>query len=384
VVAGLAAGLGASAAVAGVIGAVVGGAIVGAGTAAVTTVVDNAFAGRTGWDLFHGVGTAMAWGALGGGASALLAGPMQGMSALARYGVQVGVDNVLNTGLSMAQGNFSWDNFGSGLLMSMIVNGVTASPRVRGISEGAMSRGYGAGFEGGIGIRSRMPGAAAPSGPTSIPAGDMEHVVRGDTLGPNSPNAGKWNVRGGGHIPDEIIPRADAEGVPHSTRTTDPVSGISIEDFTRPNGATTPKSEFPPGTTRPQVENMGTEGLNRALTGAPGSSLTPPAAPNANGRFTATVMGPNGHPIIIEGSIARTAPVVLTSQAYSLAQTFAPGPFRCPAAPTSADLAACHCRSTSTRPHRATTEASHDKVSTLHHASRRATTRRSRSDADHR
>jgi hypothetical protein len=46
---------------------------------------------------------------------------------------------------------------------------------------------------------------------------------------------------------------------------------------------------------------MGTEGLNRALTGAPGSNLTPPTATNPNGRFTATVMGPNGHPIIIEG-----------------------------------------------------------------------------------
>lgn len=304
-VAGLAAGLGASAAVAGVVGAVVGGAIVGAGTAAVTTVVGNAFAGRTGWDLFHGVGTAMAWGALGGalggGASALLAGPMQGMSALARYGAQVGVDNMLNTGLSIAQGNFSWDNFGSGLLMSMIVNGVTASPRVRGISEGAMSRGYGAGFEGGIGIRNRMPGAAAPPGPTSILAGNLEHVARGDTAGPNSPNAGNWNVKGGGHIPGEIIPRADAEGVPHSTVTTDPVNGVSIENFTRPSGANTPKSLFPPGTTRAQVEIMGTEGLNRALTKAAGTTIAPPTAPNTNGSFTATVMGPHGQPIVVKG-----------------------------------------------------------------------------------
>jgi hypothetical protein len=179
----------------------------------------------------------------------------------------------------------------------MIVNGVTASPRVRGFSEGMMSRGYGAGFEAGIGIGNRLPSAARP-GPTSIPAGDMEHIARGDTLGPNSPNAGKWNVRGGGHIPDEIIPRADTEGVP---RTTDPVSGVSIEDFTRPNGANTPKSEFPPGTTRPQVETMGTEGLNRALTGAPDSSLTPPVPPSTNGTFTATVMGPNGRPIMIKG-----------------------------------------------------------------------------------
>lgn len=66
------------------------------------------------------------------------------MSALARYGVQVGVDSILNTGLSLAQGNLTCENFGTGLLMSTLVNGVTASPRVRGVSEGARSRGYGA------------------------------------------------------------------------------------------------------------------------------------------------------------------------------------------------------------------------------------------------
>jgi hypothetical protein len=393
-VAGLAAGLGASAAVAGVVGAVVGGAIVGAGTAAVTTVVDNAFAGRTGWDLFHGVGTAMAWGALGGalggGASAFLAGPMQGMSALARYGVQVGVDNVLNTGLSIAQGNFSWDNFGSGLLMSMIVNGVTASPRVRGISEGAMSRGYGAGFEGGIGVRNRLPGAATPPGPTSIPAANLEHVARGDTLGPNSPNAGKWNVRGGGHIPDEIIPRADAEGVPHSTRTTDPVSGVSIEDFTRPNGANTPKSEFPPGTTRAHVDAMGTEGLNRALTGAPGSSLRPPTGPNSNGAFTATVMGPRG-PFGLRdirsssrGTIVQTPRVASRSRACTPARTSTPARFRYPVVRVWGALAAFRLRSIFIHPHRMTTEIGHDRVSTVRDAPGRTTARPACCDADHR
>jgi len=255
----------------------------------------------------------MAWGALGGalggGASALLAGPMQGMTALARYGVQVGVDSVLNTGLSLTQGNFTWENFGTSLLMSMLVNGVTASPRIRGISEGAMSRGYGAGFEGGIGVRDRLPGAATPPGPTSIPAANLDHVARGDTSGPNSPNAGKWTVQpnSGGHVSGEIIPRADAEGVPHTPRATDPVSDVSIERFIRPSGATTDKSLFPPGTTRPQVEVMGTEGLNRALIGAPGSSLTPPTASGTNGRFKATVMAPNGHPIIVEGWYRPTA-----------------------------------------------------------------------------
>jgi len=289
---------------------VVGGAIVGAGTAAVTTVVDNAFAGRTGWDLFHGVGTAMAWGALGGalggGASALLAGPMQGMTALARYGIQVGVDMVIDTGISALSGNLSWENFGTSLLMSMLVNGVTMHPRVRVASEGFMSRGYGAGFEGGVGIRNRVTGAA-PSGPVAFGAGKMDHVARGDTSGPGSPNAGNWDVKGGGHIPGEIIPRADAEGRAHSTRATDPVSGVAIERFIRPSGATTDKSLFPPGTTRAHVDAMGTEGLSRALTGAPGSTHTPPAGPGQNGRFSATVMGPNGHPIVVEGFYKPTA-----------------------------------------------------------------------------
>lgn len=308
-VTGLAAGLGASAAVAGAVGAVVGGAIVGAGTAAVTTVVDNAFAGRSGWALFDGVGTAMAWGALGGalggGASAVLAGPMQGMTALARYGVQVGVDTVMNTGLSLAQGNLTLESFGSGLLMSMVVNGVAAHPRVRLASEGAMSRGYGAGFEGGVGLRGRL-GGAAPPGPASISPAQLDHVARGDSASPTSPNAGNWTVKGGGHVPGEIIPRADGEGVPHSPRANDPVTGVSIERFTRPSGATTDKSLFPPGTTRAHVDTMASQGLGRALSGAPGSSFTPPPAPtatnpNPNGTFRATVRAPNGHPIVIEG-----------------------------------------------------------------------------------
>jgi len=303
-VAGLAAGLGASAAVAGVVGAVVGGAIVGAGTAAVTTVIDNGFSGKTGWHLFDGVGTAMAWGALGGalggGAGALLSGPMEAMPALARYAVQVGVDNVINTGLSVAQGNFSWQNFGASFLLSMFVNGIAMHPQIRGMSQNAMSRGYGAGFEGGIGIRNQLPGAPPPPA-TSIPATAMNHVAQGDTAGPGSPYAGNWNVRGGGHVPGEIIPRADAQGTPHTTTTTDPVSGVSIEQFTRPNGATTDKSLFPPSTTRADVDAMGNAGLQRALSNAPGSSFTPPTAPNSNGHFTATVMGPDGHPILIEG-----------------------------------------------------------------------------------
>ena len=79
------------------------------------------------------------------------------------------------------------------------------------------------------------------------------------------------------------------------------ISGVSIEQFTRPSGNTQDKSLFPPGTTRADVDAMGNAGLQRALTNAPGSGLTPPTAPNTNGRFTAIVMGPNGHPIEIQG-----------------------------------------------------------------------------------
>jgi hypothetical protein len=86
-----------------------------------------------------------------------------------------------------------------------------------------------------------------------------------------------------------------------TSRDLNPVSGVSIEQFTRPNGLTTDKSLFPPGTTRADVDAMGNVGLQRALTDAPGSSLTPPTAPSTNGEFTATVMGPNGHPIVIKG-----------------------------------------------------------------------------------
>ena len=44
------------------------------------------------------------------------------------------------------------------------------------------------GFEGGINIRNRLPGAATPPGPTSISPAQLDHVARGDTAGPNSPN----------------------------------------------------------------------------------------------------------------------------------------------------------------------------------------------------
>ena len=153
---GLAAGLGASAAVAGTIGAVVGGAIVGAGTAAVTTMVDNAFSGRP---LLEGVGTAMAWGALGGalggGVSSLLSKPMAAMGGMARWGTELVVDVVVDTGLSALQGNLTLEGFAESLLTSILINGITAHPRIQVRTEASTARGHDAGYRGGDAIRTR-------------------------------------------------------------------------------------------------------------------------------------------------------------------------------------------------------------------------------------
>lgn len=296
-VTGLAAGLGASAAAAGVIGTVVGGALVGAATSAVTTVIDNAFSGR---DLTAGLGTAIAMGlvggALGGAASSLLAGPMQGMTQLARFGLQVGVDVTLDTALNLATGNLSWETLGTGLFLSVLTNGVSAHPRVHATQQRHMSRGYGAGFDMGVGTSQRN----VPQPAVSVPADRLHHVSHGDSYGPNSPNAGKWNS-GGGHVPSDIMPRAQAEGAHTGNVARDPITGVSIEGFQKPGGQPFQKSMFPPSMTAAHVETAGITGLQRALTGAPGTTHTPPPGPTQNGRFSATVVTPDGHPILIEG-----------------------------------------------------------------------------------
>jgi hypothetical protein len=325
-VTGAAAALGASAGAAGLIGMVVGGALVGAATSAATTVVDNAFAGRA---LTTGLGTAIAvgalGGALGGAASGLLAGPMQGMTQLARYGVQVGVDMVIDTGINAATGNLTWDNFATGLVMSAFLNGVTMHPRVQAFQHGMSSLGYGGGFDAAAGVRSRVTGAGGPgsAGVVSIDAG---HVNVGDTAKPTSPYRGTWDMAGGGHNPNEIRPRAAAEGIGHSTLASDPVTGVAIDKFNRPalDGAgntipdaaapggikvkSTNKSLFPESMGRPEIEAAGQTALERAIAGTPETTHTPPGTnPNGtvkNGKFSAIVTTPDGHPIRVEGYYA--------------------------------------------------------------------------------
>lgn len=324
-VAGAAAALGASAAAAQVVGMVVGGALVGAATSAATTVVDNAFSGR---DLTAGLGKAIALGALGGalgGAAYAFLGPsIQAISSVAlRLGAQVAIDVVIDTGINLVTGNFSWQNFGVSLLMSVFMNGVTAHPRVQGIQEGFSSRGFGTGYEIGSSARDAYTGTGGrgSAGPLTI---DATHVNVGDTAGAASPYAGTWSG-GGGHNPSEIGPRAAGEGFTHTMVTEDPITGVSIDKYQRPmldsagnpvidpaTGApkvkTIDKSTFPDSMGRPEIESAGQRALEQALAGAPNTSVTPPgtgpSGKPVNGTFEAIVITPDGHPIPGEGFYA--------------------------------------------------------------------------------
>ncbi|GAA2683910.1 MULTISPECIES: hypothetical protein [Actinosynnema] len=324
-VTGAAAALGASAGAAGLIGMVVGGALVGAGTSAATTVVDNAFAGR---DLMTGIGTAIAvgalGGALGGAASGLLAGPLQGMSALARYGAQVAVDAVVDTGINAATGNLTWEAFATGLLMSALVNGVTAHPRVQGFQHNATSRSYGAAFEATTGLSGHTTSRSGPRGPVTV---DHQHVNVGDTASPSSPYRNTWDMQGGGHNATAIRARAAREGITSTSVDVDPVTGVAVEKFSRPalnsSGNTIPdatapggvqvrvrmKSLFPESMGEAEIAKLAAVALERARAGAPQTSHTAPGT-NANGSpmngsFSAVVVTPDGHPIRVEGYYAQ-------------------------------------------------------------------------------
>ncbi len=293
-VTGLAAGLGASAAVAGVVGTVVGGALVGAATSAATTVIDNGFSGR---DLTEGLGTAILLGAIGGAIGGAAAGPLRGLSGMAHFGASVAVDLVIDTGLNLATGNLSWENFGMSLFMSVLVNGVSAHGRVQGVQTRFTGMGHGAGFRGGRGARNRITGtgSAGSAGPIHI---DSTHVHQGDTAG-GGPYAGKWNMKGGGHSPGDIRARAAGDGYGNQTLATDPVTGVAIDQFSRPKldnagnpipDPATPgqnqritrrKSLYPESMSHAQIEQGGRTALEQALAGAPNTSHTPPPAPKS-------------------------------------------------------------------------------------------------------
>jgi hypothetical protein len=228
--------------------------------------------------------------------------------------------------MNAVTGNLSWENFGTSLAMSMLVNGVAAHPRVSAISEGLTSRGFGAGYDAAAGARARITGTAGPGsqGPVGIRA---EHVNVGETLGANSPYGPRWDFRGGGHNAPEFRARIAGEGggpTDYRVRMTteDPVTGVAIDTATRNRMEMTPggggprqvldpvgapvvqseaKSMFPPGMGRPEIAAAGQRAVELAVAGAPGTTHTPPPGPNQNGRFSAIVTTPEGHPILVEG-----------------------------------------------------------------------------------
>jgi hypothetical protein len=242
------------------------------------------------------------------------------MTALGRYAVQVGVDMTIDTGINAVTGNLSWENFGTSLAMSLFLNKVTAHPRIQTIQHGFTSRGYGMGYSGARSARGGITGVGARGSAGAITT-DIGHVATGDTAGPNSPYAGNWDMAGGGHIPGEIRPRANAEGITRNNVATDPITGVAIDRFQRParNNAgpmldaagnpvmqsKPPKSQFPEGMNRAQVERAGQIALEHALAGTPHTrneapSLNPNGTPK-NGKFSAIVTTPQGHPITVEG-----------------------------------------------------------------------------------
>ncbi len=154
--------LGASAAVAGAIGTVVGGAIVGAATGATMQVIDNWASGR---DLMEGVVQAAVMGAIGGalGGAAGLAIKNVG-SAVARFALETVADVVIDTGLNLATGQFSWDALGMSLLSSVAMNKFTSGlSSVRGV-DSFQGRMFSAGESVGTSVGTRVRSDATALG----------------------------------------------------------------------------------------------------------------------------------------------------------------------------------------------------------------------------
>lgn len=317
-VTGLAAGLGASAALAGVIGTVVGGALVGAAASAATTVIDNAFSGR---DLIDGLGTAILMGAVGGALGGAASMPLKALSGAMHLGASVAVDLVIDTSLNLATGNFSWETLGASLAISLLANGVSTNARVQRVQTRFTGFGHGASFRAGRNMQVRATGRGEPGSAGTIHI-DSAHVHQGDTAG-GGPYAGKWDMKGGGHNAAEIRARATSDGYGQKTLAMDPITGVAIDEFSRPalDNAGTPipdassptgtkikavqKSLFPDSMGRAEIETGARTALEQALAGAPNTAHTPPSvSPTGkpiNGKFSSTILTPEGHPMVVEG-----------------------------------------------------------------------------------
>jgi hypothetical protein len=265
------------------------------------------------------------------------------MTAMGRYATQVGIDMAIDTGMNLATGNLTLENFGTSLAMSALIGRVATHPRVAGVSQRMTSRGFGAGYDAGAHVRARATGVGGPGSQGVINSTDRaDHINKGEPVGADSPYAytpaevqaggitqQRWKFGAGGHNADEFRARIAAEGgaLPdYRIRTTakDPITGVAIDEATRyrmemaPGGAgprrvmtlgpvqvpieqTSPKSMFPTSMKRAHIEAAGKRAVELALGGAPNTTHTPPPAAGQNGLFSAIVTTPEGHPIVVEG-----------------------------------------------------------------------------------
>lgn len=312
-VSGLAAGLGASATAAGIWGAVAGGAIAGTLASGATTVVANLFDGR---DWHAGLLKSMAIGALGGavgGGLGLGIGRLseaRHLSNLSQFGISVGSDVALDIGFSAAMGDLSWESFGVSVLMSVLTTGAASTPLGKSLQTRMMGIGYGSGYQFGQGVHGAATGQNYQGAAPTI---ESQHINYGD----DKSGTNQWNMKGGGHNPDNMGLRAQQAGYGEATLATDPLTGATIKEYSRPKldnqgqpivdpvtgqpqVKTISKSQFPAGMSDSTTDALATKALTDALAGRPHSSLTPPAG-TGNGEFRALVTSPDGHPMPVKG-----------------------------------------------------------------------------------
>jgi Domain of unknown function (DUF4157) len=122
------------------IGTIVGGAIVGAATSATIQVVNNWASGQK---LTAGIGKAALMGAIGGafgaGAGALIGKYVT--AQVAQIALNVAADAVLDVGIQIVTGEFSWEALGMAVLMSAVTGGFGDVRGVKGIQQRFMYRG---------------------------------------------------------------------------------------------------------------------------------------------------------------------------------------------------------------------------------------------------
>jgi len=256
-------------------GAIVGGAIVGAIAGGTIQVISN---WETNRDLGEGVGQAMLigaiGGAIGGGVSAVLGGTSLGV--VSKFAVETVADGLVEIGVGVIGGTFTWENFGWSMLMNVGMNiftsGLSANSRVGKTQQRIMvgAGDVGAGIRGGsnpfratggagdasprieggdIDVDVRTPGAEASTTRTNseidAPNGTTRNQTDIDTSGTNtSPKTETDTSNGGTRTTDNndaVGPRTESDSSgPTSHRNTPEIeegTGI-VAQFRTPDGHT--------------------------------------------------------------------------------------------------------------------------------------------------